>query len=577
LHKKKKSLSVLLSMMIPIIVLLFSNTFSTQASTIFSPPSGDSKATGSEYWDFDNDTVVSWIYSEDFNGAKSSKPLYFNISDIFYNNNTGYDSDYYYYVQLRELYFNATFNKVMVNSEADIINASLVNFTTFTVVPMVTGESWGYFNLFIPNNGTSGLHLRFFAEALLYYYGSSDLAMLWTSPTWQIIGGDTLFFYDSTMNSNSYVRLVYYSNGTLKTGEIFEDFSLFMPGYYVRRNLTRNFDFNPIDDIEWDVEKGDLLYYGLNLNETKYEIVGIVNITEYYETYQYVLANRSIWNFEFEIWQQIEENITIGQANEYSFNPNVVIPISKSAEDIYNLMLPTAQFFPAIKLYYGDNWFSYTNTSSGDKTYWEYFSNGITKYNYFYNGTTKIYYVTYWKNITECIIGYNLINYSFWNVNYNFNLTVEISINNNIQYLYAAFSKNPTGVKINKDEYFYFDLMFNEISQIKFPINITIEYDTSLTDGFILWYFNETLKTWIQIPFTDNGAGTITVKLTHNSIYALTSTKLTTSEEGEEEEEDKGEDKDDGESNLEIPLGNYYLVFIAMGILVLVISKKRKL
>ncbi|MHA1337879.1 MAG: hypothetical protein ACTSPW_19415 [Promethearchaeota archaeon] len=553
----------------------------SKAITPFNPAPGSNSippATGSEYWDFDKGDKISYILKTDSNGMTSQKLLYFNISDIVYNNYTSYMA---YYVVLRRMYFNTTLNSLVhipLTNESKIL-ASIINFTQMSMIPNNDySSSLMYFNLFIPDNGTTGLHLWFAANALLTYYFNTFGGFFWSNPAYQIIQNPskkTLFFYDQASLTQTYVKLSYYNNGTLNSGEVFLDYNLFFPGMYIKYNLTRNFDFNPLDDIKWAVDVGDFFYTGNGINETRYEIIKIINTSTYDEYWQFVYANISIWIPSVNQWIQIENNSIIGQANELLFTPYYIIPKGKTGKDICEMFKNTAMIYPELQFNYGNYWYTQKNTTSGEFVYTEYFPNGIMKYSYQTDQNSDVKHVFYYKNNSILNTGIHKFNISLIRVEFNFNISFSIDANSIVQIFFAGFGHNPTGVKLSYTDYFYFDIMVNDTSQISFPINITIHYGKSIPSGFKLWYYNTTLKKWIEISINDDGNGEITVQITHNSIFALTSQTPVQqpSEEEKKEEEEAGEKETPGQ----IPFGNLYLIFLLVATFSLIILTKKRI
>ena len=86
-----------------------------------------------------------------------------------------------------------------------------------------------------------------------------------------------------------------------------------------------------------------------------------------------------------------------------------------------------------------------------------------------------------------------------------------------------------------------------------------------------LYYFNVTdpNAVWQAIPFTDLGNGVIVFKVNHTSIFAFTNRPSTIIS--------SADDDDDDDDEPWIPIGNYYLIFIAIAVIGLVLYKKREL
>ncbi|GAG39563.1 unnamed protein product, partial [marine sediment metagenome] len=174
---------------------------------------------------------------------------------------------------------------------------------------------------------------------------------------------NTILFENST-GSGDYVKLIYYDNGTLETAELFT----YMGGTYpegMSYNYTRIFDFNPIDEIEWNVEVGDEFYFGFRHYEYKYIVTGILNHSGYgmsgITTLQSVLANVYIWDFLTETWVLESENTSIATANEdlpyYGYTNQFLVPNGTTGNDIAALFEQAILMYPPdIELEYGEDY-----------------------------------------------------------------------------------------------------------------------------------------------------------------------------------------------------------------------------
>jgi len=212
------------------------------------------------YWGFDNDTIIGWRLTI-YNGSNlmTQNDIYFNISATKYYKS--YYSEYwednldYYGVELTQLYFNTTTNTLNVsldeNDNPMMFNYSFVNFTYGGFGDFYSSNMEGMMiiNPFIPMNN-SELMVQWCADRLLddyIFWLSSDPYSITTS----IYDNTTKFQNDA----GEFVETRYFSNGTLKSGEIFSYMGGTQP-LGITFNYTRISDFNPLDDIEWSKDVG---------------------------------------------------------------------------------------------------------------------------------------------------------------------------------------------------------------------------------------------------------------------------------------------------------------------------------
>ena len=126
-----------------------------------------------------------------------------------------------------------------------------------------------------------------------------------------------------------FINLTYFDNGTLE--EAIADYAFYEEDGLITINykINRIFEYNLTDEIEWGVEAGETYYFGYaeggEFNETKIDIVGFNNTIVKIDTlwgemplvFQDVIANVSLFNFDTFQYVLIEENMTIGSANNY--------------------------------------------------------------------------------------------------------------------------------------------------------------------------------------------------------------------------------------------------------------------
>jgi hypothetical protein len=501
---------------------LFMSISDTTATTPFTP-SPPPPATGSEYWDFNKSEVVGWRATQYFNTSViSSVDFIYNISDIIYSNLLGTD---YYIIQLAEMYFNATSSKVEEFSnriEHPLQNRSVINFTAGEMHPEFMGAA-NEINLFIHNNG-SGLALDWCATALTTttYSGVCFVPDIQINAT-----TSNQIFINDTITPN-YVNLIYYQNGTLNTGEIYQDFGAVG---YIKINYTRILDFNRIDDLVWSANIGDPIYLGYNLDETRIIIKEFLNVTEpYFGPWQYVVGNYSVWNSTSEVWAVAQSDMNISQANENMVLPANIIPNGTTGKQLSKYFEPLVFFAGQIDtMTYGDYWIYLENSTTGAYAKYSYYPNGILKYNYISN-FTDIYgtpngtmILNYYKNITTLTSGISTIAFDAYDLEDDFNISVDIEVLNDVDFFFSGFPENPSNISLT-NSLLYFDLMVNESANLNYPLNITIDYNISLGDSYKLWFFNDTQSVWDweEIPIIDYYNGTLIASVDHTSVFALT-------------------------------------------------------
>ena len=298
------------------------------------PPSPNDKLK----WDFSNGTKLGFLY-ERYNDTEYSFGVhYYNITSMpyLYIDKPGMLTNFTYCVQLEEIYYDLTQNKIipvqnrpLLNVSAVTLTESVFNLTKGFQIPMIpigdgrgNGPSPGWFlqmvNAFIPMNDTE-LALNWSAQRLkiIYQYmmemGEFDIESI-------DVAKNNIYFKNST--TGAYVNLTYYDNGTLLYGELYYNDGNVTDEDWWTITLTTIFDVNPIDDLEWDVEVGDCLYFGIERIEYKLNITSIYNYSYYIPQanttflLQVVNASLSAWSPYSEVWMSFGKNMTIGIGNE---------------------------------------------------------------------------------------------------------------------------------------------------------------------------------------------------------------------------------------------------------------------
>jgi len=507
------------------------------ASTTFDPP--PNPPNDNVYWDFDEGEMIGWNLVL-YNGSNymMEMDLIYNISAItYFEDFLGHNVDYFG-VQLTSMFFNGTTSSLEIDISSPLFNHSLVNFTSGSTgsgdfVAYIPGEdAWLTPNPFIPTNGSNGLMISWCGNKSIDDYSlilGGDMAADVTYPNINTIR------IENSTGSGEYVEMKYYPNGTLEVGTMFTYLGGMFPEG-VTYNYTRIYDFNPLDDLEWSVDIGDVFYIGMMGGEFKYEIVDFINTTIGFMgslVVQEVKANVSYWEFFSESWEFYDGNVIIGSANEHNSiilsenlqGPPLIAPIETSGKDIAEGFSFYASPYPEFNITYGDYWMKIANTTGEGYAYMEFFPNGLMKYMIFKQLMSPQDVVLFYKNSTviNSVYDFDIEPYG----TDEFTINVNISVSADTHLLYAGMDQNPVGATLN-DGLLFIDLFLNETSNLVDLINITIDYNVSKYGNINTWWFNmsadEGNGVWEEIPFIDLGAGKLEVSVNHTSFFALTGT-----------------------------------------------------
>jgi len=575
MEKKNKSVLVL-SLLLVLSLTSIGIKNGTSATPIIPTPDPPNE---NVYWDFDAGTFIGWDLGF-YNGTTllMSYELLYNISAFtYFINYSGLEIDYYG-VQLKQAYFNATTNSLEEYPMYPVLNCSMANFTlgNFTGIPSFGG--YLIVNPFIPINGTDGLMTEWCAYGLADEYSTfigGDL-----NPDVSFPNTNTILFENSN-SSGDYVKLVYYDNGTLETAVLFT----YAGGMYpdgMSYNYTRNFDFNPIDEVEWDVDIGDEFYMGFRHFEYKYIVVGFVNHSGYgmygMTAYQSVIADVYRWNILTETWILQSADFPIASANnDWAYltqtmmvsgmgGPQLLVPNGTTVDDMliyFNYAMVSAP--PWIELEYGANYIKLINTSSQEYIFYvEFTSEGKIKYiiNKLILLISDPFAMVYYSLNSEVISGIYNFNIEPYGTN-DFQVAANITVSEDTHLLYAGLDYNPTN-KTLPNTLLVLDVFLNETSNLVGELNMTITYDPLKYESLEVWAFNYTadggMGAWEKIDFISSGNGTIIISVDHLSLFALV-------EAGPEEITPE-------ES---IPFGMFYVLFMILSIIGLIVYSKRKL
>lgn len=586
---------------------------------------------GDRYWNFTTGDIVGWRVSSDF----FTRDMIFNITDLKYftatENVTGNDAGYYG-VQLTPAYYNISTNKVEEFTNRTLfplLNASLINYTLgkYKGMSVENMEPFAFMNgnggpefalnPFVPQNDSKVLDIHWVAEALHWSYS------IYLSGEFSLDPADLC---DLTVSSNSikysnpsrgtYCNLYYYDNGTLRTGELKVSF---MPQTTYTFNWTRIFDFDPLNDLKWTQKfdvPGDVLYVGMDTNETQLVFNHTVDNMEleiewddedkewdadlWY--YQEIWANVSYWHYEDEKWVYI--NCTpVASANEiypiiFGGNdddndddtllpPMILIPNQStylSLDSIFKIF----EFSPEwsdLRVETADNWVKLTNTTTSKIAVFSYQTDGILEYVYMqdvgpFGGVSEDRYdediLFFYKNEYP-LQPFNTIPLQPFDLG-TLSAVINITVTDRSYLYHSGFPYNPTNQSIS-NALGFFDILINNQTLLDqtyfFPINITFNYDHKAYKSVKVYWFNMSANNnrgaWEELPIKDLGNGVIVVSLNHTSIIAFTASKIYLPPG------DDGDDDDDDEKEEAIPFGNFYLLFIAIGIIGLIIYERRKI
>jgi beta-xylosidase len=305
--------------------------------------------------------------------------------------------EYFYGVKLKPMFWNASINGLQEVADEDSEELGVaVNFTNSKIFSSFTED----IPMFLPKNNSGVLALHWMAEAIDQLEGLSDSEVNVDLASHKI----HYYRYSNYMGVDSEIEMtfIYNDKGVLETYEIIESEN----GFSEKTNITRVYDLCPVDDIEWAVEKGDVLYLGVEVDEFKIDIVDIINYTTFDGfTWQVVLANISIWNASLQQWQKIlcpdpisAPHHYIGAASEYFYPESdfersyiyraklfLIFPIGTTGYDIAyhvlsSMLINDVSNYDVVE--YGDFWWYIEDSSTGNFNNYTYSTNGIINHVY---------------------------------------------------------------------------------------------------------------------------------------------------------------------------------------------------
>ncbi|MHA1723338.1 MAG: hypothetical protein ACTSXH_00640 [Promethearchaeota archaeon] len=545
-------------------VILLSSSWlfiNTKASTQMDPPPPDT-ASPLPYWGFDVNTTIGWKLTvvEGEIGGPRELDLIYNITEIKLIENGiqfGEDKANAYGIVLDRLFWNANASTPgleplrNVIDDYPLLNVSLVNYTKSDPLPVMfpfdpeapEEGSLLLANPFIPINGTDDKPDLNYSAELLYPFYNFSLCM-GKAPTNTSTTTDTDHItywridYDNSDNG-TYAHLIYDINGTLTTGEVS---IITSDSEKVTINYTRITDFNPVNEIEWAYDVGDIFYEGQATAELRIEIVDINETTIIQEneslTYQELWANITAWDGGEQKWVQVDY-IPIGRANDY--DPMIIIegpsffllPINTTGYDVEQHWKQYADDSPYVDtVETGSNWIRIYSSNNDSYVYMEYYGNGVLKYFHKYSvadfagpGDTVMFY----KNSTVISGPDNeFVIYPFGAEN-DFQIKISINVSQATHVLFAAFHYLPIENEL-ENALVYLDIWMNDSSYLT-ELNITILCTDDYDDGLKLQKLNYSGSSpvWIDIDYdsTVNRANTTETSATfYNTIYGLSEIKI---------------------------------------------------
>ncbi|MFX1500095.1 MAG: hypothetical protein ACFFDH_03925 [Promethearchaeota archaeon] len=396
--------------------------------------------------------------------------------------------------------------------------------------------------IILPINGSNGLQVDILSNIINKTYLDIFAQLGYTQSfdyvsTNNVDENHNIYFKNST--NDYFINSTYYNNGTLR---YYEGSYVALQGTdFIEYNftMTRVFNYNITDEIEWDIDVGDRLYFGLNddyggYNEIEMLITGIDNSVfsvlgsggPIHQCFEIVLTNLSIWNPVLEEYVLQEENFTIGAANNFYpfiFGQNIPLVIPKNTE-LENIDFLFNNYTHEI---YGSGFpFDEINSKLEDGKIKMNLRNSIyenVEGNFVYDDATGISdfmeldmmgdrQITYRKNMTtienqveaESVLLYSdLIGSNEIYINYTY------ITNEDFELYWATLPVNPTLVEFPYEIYnmpLYVDV-YGNLSNYRFmnPINVTLYYDDSLLsqdmeNNLAPFYCDIDNEIWIEVP-----------------------------------------------------------------------------
>ncbi len=515
------------------------------------------------YWGFDVNTTIGWRATILEGSGPRVRDLIYNISEIkLIEDGLAFDTNKFdaYGIVLDRLFWNANLSTPGLEPLRNVlpnyplINVSLVNYTDVYPLPLMfplnpEGPEEGRqieVNPFIPINGTTNKPDMVYCAELLYPYYNHTLSNGTASTTdvYTKTDGSTYWNINYTnTDMDTYANMTYDINGILIFGEI----HVYHGSEKAKIRYERISDFNPLNDTQWALNVGDLLYLGRDYVELRSEIMKINETTIIQEneplTYQEVWANITYWDGSEHKWQQ-EDFIPIGRANDN--DPMTIIenqgpsffllPKGTRGYDVENHWQDYADNSPYVDAVdTGENYIKIYNTINNSYVYLEYFSNGVLKYLHKYSVADFMEpedIVIFYKNSTVINGRNNEFVINPFGAEGDFQIKIICDVRQDTHVLFAGFHYLPIENELN-NALVYLDIWMNDSTNmilLNITISCTNNYDELKLQKL---QFGGPSPVWIDISYnsTANRANTSETSATfYNTIYGLSETQ-----EGEEE------------------------------------------
>jgi hypothetical protein len=586
LNKKNYKIAILLIISIlSTSLLIFGNVISVRA-TDFEPkpdqPNEDfswnftkGDLIGFDYQMFMNDTDMSFIYMSEMGG-----PQIFNITDFGYTNISG---SFYYNVKAKQAFYNANKSIIEENPIAKEVMFSCINFTNGEMYwnsDQIEGFLHGNIgiNFFVPHNGTD-LALEWCAYAL----NETTFSETFYKTMIEIKTETNEIIYTNS-TTNDYIALKYYENGTLESMEMFsENGTLFqMPGVPQNTNLTykvlRTNDFNPVDEVEWGIDIGDIYIYNWDDEIRKFEIVDQMEETFGMTSISEVRADAWILNASSQ-WDLLYKNGTVGAANEYISLPMgenydyIALPIDNNSQKNLMKMEDYFMIFPEINVITEGNSVKIINETTGGYIMSQWSNEGVITHL-----KTQQLPLQLWNNNvtllasnpdnfgTTIVDGEDSFQIKDIGTGEDFDIDIDISVSAISQMIFMGSVKNPTNLEL-PDAMLYLDINLNKSDNLS-NLNLTIHYNNQKYEEIEAWWFNQSADDgfgkWEKINYTDLGGGTITFSVDHLSIFSLSGSEIDQIPDG------------NGDDTPYIPFGYYFLIYLTIATILGIIHTARK-
>jgi hypothetical protein len=554
LHKKIKLVSLIFVVSILCFSLASFNDTINVSATPFNPSPPPPNQGFS--WNFTKGDLLGYKTEIYINNLKVNPLPYtiqryiYNITDIGYSPFDVIGLSNYYYVEMDILYYNAntsTFN-ILPNTGMNYSLVSLTNeemFSSQFSSPGVGLAAAAMPNYFVPFNGTE-LALEWCANALNktifgYFYENMEINL----------NTNEIKYYNET--TSDYNSLKYFDNGTLDTWIYFYEDAQFetYSNVNITYKISRIFDFNPVDGVEWGVEKDDTLIYEMDVGIIKFKIVDFLEssyISIFPPSFPIAVSEvrADIWILnDSREWDLVYKNYTIALADENSpdLSPYVgtmgsaIYPINLESTAIHQYIQSQYSLFSEFSIVGADNAVKILNQTSGGYLLQDWADDGVITYRYGENINIESYNMTLLCRNPDQFNASIENNYDYITLdnvgeNNNYDVGAAITATGSSLWVYSGSKENPTYAKLNDALLFFQIDFYNEVINLNILEVWIWGISTELYDDVEIWWFNQSANDgfgkWETIEFTDLGGGQIEFYITHLSVFALTGKPDTT-------------------------------------------------